>query len=42
MFEKPCPNQHKLNITELVLGIAKHRLFKPIGIKKDDGDKLSF
>jgi hypothetical protein len=36
----PNSNEHKL--TAMVLDIAGHRLFKPVGIKKDEIDKRSF
>jgi len=34
------PSEYKL--TAIVLDIAGHRLFKPVGIKKDEIDKRSF
>ena len=41
-----CLHVHKTNIiyklTAIVLDIAGHRLFKPVGIKKDEIDKRSF
>jgi hypothetical protein len=33
-------NEYKL--TAIVLDIAGHRLFEPVGIKKDENDKRSF
>jgi hypothetical protein len=36
----PNPNEYKL--TAIVLDIADHRFFKPVGIQKDEIDKRSF
>jgi len=36
------PNSNECKLTAIVLDIAGHRLFKPVGIKKDEIDKLSF
>ena len=36
------PNSNEYKLTEIVLDIAGHRLFKPVGIKKDEIDKRSF
>jgi hypothetical protein len=33
---------HEYKLTAIVLDIAGHRLFKPVGIKKDEIDKRSF
>ena len=35
------PNSNEYNITAIVLDIALHRLFKPVGIKTDEIDKRS-
>ena len=36
------PNSNEYKLTAIVLDIAGHRLFKPVGIKKDEIDKRSF
>ena len=36
------PNSNEYKLTAIVLDIAGHRLFKPVGIKKDEIDKHSF
>ena len=36
------PNSNEYKITAIVLDIAGHRLFTPVGIKKDEIDKRSF
>ena len=36
------PNSNGYKLTAIVLDIAGHTLFKPVGIKKDDIDKRSF
>ena len=33
------PNSNEYKLTAIVLDIARHRLFKPIGIKKVEIDK---
>jgi hypothetical protein len=35
------PNSNEYKLTAIVLDIAGHRLFKPVGIKKDEIDKLT-
>jgi len=35
-------NSNEYKLTAIVLDIAGHRLFKPVGIKKDEIDKRSF
>ena len=44
MFGKQCyKSEFKwIQITAIVLDIAGHRLYKPVGIKKDEIDKRSF
>ena len=41
MFGKPCC-QYEFKFTAIVLNIARHKLFKPVGIKRDEIDKRSF
>jgi hypothetical protein len=36
------PNSNEYKLTAIVLDIAGHRLFKSVGIKKDEIDKHSF
>ena len=36
------PNSNDYKLTAIDLDIAGHRLFKPVGIKKDEIDKRSF
>jgi hypothetical protein len=36
------PNSNEYKPTSIVLDIAAHRIFKPVGIKKDEIDKRSF
>jgi hypothetical protein len=36
------PNSNEYKLLAIVLDIAGHRLFKPVGIKKDEIDKRSF
>ena len=36
------PNSNEYKPTVIVLDIADHRLFKPVGIKKNEIDKRSF
>ena len=36
------PNSNEYKLTAIVLDIAGHRFFKPVGIKKDEIDKRSF
>ena len=36
------PNSNKYKLTAVVLDIDGHRLFKPVGIKKDEIDKRFF
>ena len=36
------PNSNEYKLTSIVFDIAGHRLFKPVGIKKDEIDKRSF
>jgi hypothetical protein len=36
------PNSKEYKLTTIVLDIAGHRPFKPVGIKKDELDKRSF
>jgi hypothetical protein len=36
------PNSNEYKLTAIVLDIAGRRLFKPVGIKKDEIDKRSF
>jgi hypothetical protein len=36
------PNSNEYELTAIVLDIAGHRLFTPVGIKKDEIDKRSF
>ena len=36
------PNSKEYKLTAIVLDIAGHRLYKPVGIKKDEIDKRSF
>ena len=36
------PNSNEYNITAIVLDTAGHRLFTPVGIKKDEIDKRYF
>jgi hypothetical protein len=36
------PNSKEYKLTTIVLDIAGHRPFKPVGIKKDEIDKRSF
>ena len=36
------PNSNEYKFTAIVLDIAGHRPFKPVGIKKDEIDKRSF
>ena len=41
MFGKPCC-QYEFKFTAIILNIARHKLFKPVGIKRDEIDKRSF
>ena len=41
MLGKPC-YKSEYELIAIVLNIAGHRLFKPVGIKKDEIDKRSF
>jgi len=41
MFGKPCC-QYEFKFTAIILNIARHKLFKPVGIKRDEIDKHSF
>ena len=36
------PNSNQYKLTAIIFDIAHHRLFKPVGIKKDDTEKRSF
>ena len=36
------PNSNEYKLTAIVLDIATHRFFKPVGIQKDEIDKCSF
>ena len=36
------PISNENNVTAIVLNIVSHRLFRPVGIKKDERDKHSF
>ena len=36
------PNSNEYKLTAIVMDIAGHRLFTPVGIKKDEIDKRSF
>ena len=36
------PNSNEYKLAAIILDIAGHRLFKPVGIKKDEIDKRSF
>ena len=36
------PNSNEYKLTAIVLDIGSHRLFKPVGIKKDEMDKRFF
>ena len=36
------PNSNEYKLSAIVLDIAGHRLFKPVGIKKDEINKRSF
>ena len=36
------PNSNEYKLTAIVLDIGSHRLFKPVGIKKDEIDKCFF
>jgi hypothetical protein len=37
-----CPNSKEYGFTAVVLDVARHRLFKSVGIKKDETEKRSF
>ena len=41
MFGKPC-YQYEFKFTAIILDIARHKLFKPVGIKRDEIDQRSF